>query len=201
MSKLTQHFVEKLFQERGCVLLDVYINSRNKVKYKCNCGSISFILVPQFVRGQRCANCHTRNNRKDEQHYRWNSNRQQVESTRCAAIRHKDLLHGVLLRLGQPKEDHTHVVLGYSAKELLTHLQKFPTWPIVSQGRWNIDHIFPVKAFQDHGIYDPYFICALDNLQPLSANENRTKNDKYSEQDFLLYCKKHNLAVQQRSIN
>ena len=183
--KFTQHFVEKLFQERGCVLLDQYVNSHSLVKYRCVCGYTSYTLVPQFVRGQRCMACRNRLVRSSKNHYCWNPD----------AVKYKDLLHGVLLRLGQNKEAHIHEILGYSAKELMTHLQQFPNWKIICKKPWNIDHIFPVKAFQDHGIYDPYIICALANLQPLSELANKKKSSIYSKRAFLIYCEEHQLAI------
>jgi hypothetical protein len=55
-----------------------------------------------------------------------------------------------------------------------------------SQGwEWHIDHIFPIKAFIDHGITDLSIINDLDNLRPLSKKENLSKNAKYDKDKFM----------------
>lgn len=82
------------------------------------------------------------------------------------------------------KEDHSHEVLGYSAGDLLKHLQSFPDWESLKKGTWHLDHIFPIIAFVRRGIKDATLICALSNLQPLTGPLNCSKNDKYDEQEF-----------------
>ena len=47
------------------------------------------------------------------------------------------------------------------------------------------DHIFPMKAFVDNGIFDLRVINSLDNLQPLLLSENRSKSCSYSKEEFL----------------
>ena len=58
-----------------------------------------------------------------------------------------------------------------------------------------IDHIFPVKAFLDHGIKNPAIISALSNLQPLSKSENSEKHDFYNKEAFEQYCQEHNILL------
>ena len=60
---------------------------------------------------------------------------------------------------------------------------------------WSIDHIFPIKAFVEHGITDMSIINSLDNLQPLLLSENISKSDKYCEKDFFTWLKNHNVVV------
>lgn len=48
-----------------------------------------------------------------------------------------------------------------------------------NHGEWHVDHIKPVKAFLDEGVKDPAIINALDNLQPLWAQDNRRKSARY----------------------
>ena len=63
---------------------------------------------------------------------------------------------------------------------------------------YHVDHIFPVKAFIECGIYDLSVINADDNLQIISVKENLQKSDKYDKIDFVKYLNKknilHNLA-------
>lgn len=75
-------------------------------------------------------------------------------------------------------------ILGYTAKDLLEHLQSHPNWKAVQNKSWHLDHIFPVKAFIDYGILDIALICCLDNLQPLLARPNILKADKYNKKEF-----------------
>jgi hypothetical protein len=86
--------------------------------------------------------------------------------------------------MGKTKCDKTYRILGYTANELKCHIQSDPNWSEICCGKWHIDHIFPVKAFLDHGIHDIGVICRLDNLRPLSAKENLVKNARYDKQEF-----------------
>lgn len=58
---------------------------------------------------------------------------------------------------------------------------------------YDIDHIFPVKAFVDYEIYDLEFINLEENLQPLLKIDNMKKNGKYIKEDFERFLLKHNI--------
>ena len=87
----------------------------------------------------------------------------------------RTLLKSSLKRLGQTKEGHTIDLLGYSALELKNHLESLFTegmsWS--NHGEWEIDHIFPVTKFNKDTL--PAVVNALNNLQPLWKEENRSK--------------------------
>jgi len=56
--KFTYEEVYNHFLDQGCELLeDTYINCKTKMKYKCNCGDISYINFDNFYRGKRCKKC------------------------------------------------------------------------------------------------------------------------------------------------
>lgn len=55
--KLTQEYVESVFKDANCELLDTYINSEIPLKYKCSCGNISYIKLYNISHGQRCKKC------------------------------------------------------------------------------------------------------------------------------------------------
>jgi hypothetical protein len=55
----------------------------------------------------------------------------------------------------------------------------FASWKTIKKDLWQIDHIFPLKAFIDYDIRDLKVINAIDNLQPLLRIENIRKNAKY----------------------
>lgn len=51
-------YVYNFFKEQNCELLSKkYINSTQKLKYRCSCGNISKIEFRQFKQGQRCKKC------------------------------------------------------------------------------------------------------------------------------------------------
>ena len=85
---------------------------------------------------------------------------------------------------GRSKTNHKSFLLGFTNKELLDRLETFPNWTKLKQENWELDHIFPVKAFVEHKIYDTKIINSLDNLQPLTREENLKKGAKYNKKEF-----------------
>jgi hypothetical protein len=59
MVRLTYEYVYNYFEEQGCALLEKeYINASTPMKYKCECGNISYIRFDCFKnRDQRCIKC------------------------------------------------------------------------------------------------------------------------------------------------
>jgi hypothetical protein len=76
----------------------------------------------------------------------------------------------------------TFELLGYSLKELMTHLEALftegMTWD--NYGEWHVDHKIPMNNFNFETTDDPEFkLCwCLDNLQPLWGPDNLTKGTK-----------------------
>ena len=95
----------------------------------------------------------------------------------------KSLLRRVLQLTGTKKVTKTYETLGYTEKELLTHISaQFKdgmSWE--NRESFHIDHIIPVAWHIKNGITDPKIINRLANLQPLYPDENRKKSDKYQE--------------------
>jgi hypothetical protein len=73
-------------------------------------------------------------------------------------------------------------IVGYTLEELISYLEsKFKpgmTWN--NYGRWHVDHILPVSSFAFTSVNDEEFkkCWALENLQPLWAEENIKKSNK-----------------------
>jgi len=88
----------------------------------------------------------------------------------------RSVLYSTLKRLGTTKEGKTIEMLGYSALDLKYHIEKQfvegMTWE--NHGEWHIDHIKAVATFDSDS--DIREVCALDNLQPLWAFDNLSKN-------------------------
>jgi len=87
------------------------------------------------------------------------------------------------------KNKKTARLIGYDYKQLQEHITSHPNWEKVKDEDWHVDHIFPIKAFLDHGISDLKIINALDNLRPVAAQVNLCKNAKYDKVAFSEYLK------------
>lgn len=98
----------------------------------------------------------------------------------------RSLIRNTCLAIQNVKNDRTHILLGYSPKELKEHIeglfQDGMSWD--NYGEWHIDHRKPINAFIHEGITDPAVINALDNLQPLWALDNLIKGDYYNGRSY-----------------
>lgn len=80
-------------------------------------------------------------------------------------------------------------MLGYSLSELQAHLEsKFTqgmSWEHFLAGRIHIDHVVPVSLLRPDCVNSEAFrVCwALENLQPLWAEDNIKKGAKYDPAD------------------
>jgi len=92
-------------------------------------------------------------------------------------VKAKYAMRKMILRSLAAKTESTSAILGYSPKELTSHIQaqftKGMNWE--NYGKWHIDHIVPIKSFFEEGCYDPKKINCLSNLRPLWADENQAK--------------------------
>ena len=90
----------------------------------------------------------------------------------------RQVLH-FIKRIGSKKEERTHELLGYSAKELYEHLESLfkdgMTWD--NQGKWHIDHRIPQSYFTS---IDQMRECfALSNLKPEWGKWNMSKGNRF----------------------
>lgn len=90
----------------------------------------------------------------------------------------RSLLHRTLNQFETEKSKNTIDELGYSAEELKSHIESLfkegMNWD--NHGKWHIDHIKPVSKFDKNSSIKE--VNALENLQPLWANENWKKYNK-----------------------
>lgn len=111
----------------------------------------------------------------------WNKRR----SPEHVKLRHtvSSLVNRRLKKRGASKcGDSFFEAIGYSFEDLVKHLES-QFWPGMTwdnQGKWHIDHIepdslFSYKVMSDQGFQDSW---ALNNLQPLWAEDNLKKSDK-----------------------
>lgn len=63
--------VREEFRSRGCELItDHYVNTQQKLKYRCICGIESYITLSKLIGGQLCRTCGIKKN-SGENHYRY----------------------------------------------------------------------------------------------------------------------------------
>lgn len=178
MSNSLKHsfeFVKQYFTHCGCELLeDHYEFAITPMWYRCKCGNVAKIQFCRFQRGGRCMKC-SRIRRKD---------RDQYKLERMFHGRYCTMLRSMLKRTGRNKTDKKEKILGYGYKDLKQYIEGHPNWDVLKNRKWHIDHIFPAKAFFEHGIFDMKLINCLDNLQPLDAHDNHVKSAKYNKEEF-----------------
>lgn len=107
---------------------------------------------------------------------RWKIRYASDPSFKCAV-----LIRGILARVlsasKTAKQGSTCELLGYSAAEFRSHIErqfgKGMSWD--NHGQWHVDHIVPVIEMIESGQADPKVVNALSNLMPIWAKENLTK--------------------------
>jgi hypothetical protein len=84
-----------------------------------------------------------------------------------------DLLKNTLNKFNTLKQDSTENLLGYSASELKSYLDKLG----MDWGIHQIDHKIPITWFKPST--PPHIVNDLRNLQPLTEEENKKKSNKF----------------------
>lgn len=84
----------------------------------------------------------------------------------------------IYLLLKGKKSAKTQELIGYTAQELIAHLERQfsngMSWD--NYGEWHVDHIRPLSSFKDSTSETIRQAWALTNLRPLWAEENLKKN-------------------------
>jgi hypothetical protein len=189
--KLSYDAVKSIFVEAGCTLLECeYHNNEQLLKYICVCGNKANISLGNFKAGKRCPNCKSTKLSGSNHHF-WIKDRNEANLRKKTKQKCYSLLKRTLAAIGEVKIDSLLNHLGYSPFDLKQHLESHPNWSNVKDKEWHIDHLFPIKAFIDHGILDLKIINALSNLQPLSKFDNLSKGSNYDNTEFLIYLNKN----------
>jgi len=114
-----------------------------------------------------------------KRHNAWKLERYHKNSViRVQSILSRQLRH-FTKRRGETKTGRTEELLGYTAKELNTHLESLfkdgMTWD--NQGEWHIDHRIPQSYFTSIDQLKECF--ALSNLKPEWASWNISKGNRF----------------------
>jgi hypothetical protein len=191
IKKLSIFHLKEYFITKGCVLLEnEYINSQTKMKFICSCGAEHFVTWNNFQKGKiTCFKCSVKK-RSGENHYEWILDREAKKEFDDFKQRCYKFLKIACNCAGVRKNSRTECVLGCKISDFKNHIKSHPNWENLKGKRWHVDHIFPIKAFVDHGVIDIKIINALDNLQPLLYSDNLAKSDKYDLVEFKIWLKK-----------
>lgn len=186
--RVTIEKISTLCKKYGCKLLsNNYYDNRQLLNFICSCGNHFSKNIESFKLAPRCKKCtfeHRKSINSGSKNPNWNPNRDIVKNNKKFKIKAHNMLKQCFKNLKLNKENDTVVLLGYSIKDLINHIENDKNWPLLKNNKWHIDHIFPIKAFLDYGITDLKIVNALDNLRPISPEENYKKYYNYSIKEF-----------------
>lgn len=109
-------------------------------------------------------------------HYRWREDRAQLQLEHKLRNFNRNLLKRALKAKGGVKASRTVEMLGYTPEDFRQHIEaQFESWMNWENwgkgpGTWQVDHIKPLAQFAMGTA--PSVVNALDNLRPLSFEEN-----------------------------
>lgn len=188
--------IKAIFAEKGCEFLDDWYGGIHTThNYKCKCGRISNISFAGFYhQNQFCKECGL-DKQRGSNHHSWKSDREKHAQDILFRKKMYKALRSTLQAFDKKKVGKTSRMLGYGPKQLQEHVFNHPNWNKVKDGKWHLDHVFPIQAFLDYNIYRPEVINALDNLQPLEGKDNVSKHAKYDKQLFENYLKSKNVFL------
>ena len=185
--KYTLEEAKEVFASVELELLEnEYINSQTKMKTKCKCGRIYYPTLSVIKQGKtNCLECGY-DKWRGENHPRWVNDREELAQREHFTDLCQWMVRRTLEKTNQDKIDKTFNLLGYTGEILREHIKNHANYNNLIKNKidWDVDHIFPIKAFLDYGIQNIKLINTLDNLQPLSHVENGFKSDKYDKQEF-----------------
>lgn len=175
--------IRQVCEENGCKFLRSFIkNGRIRIEYKCKCDNVAEAYLSNYKRFPNCKKCGSAKISGDKCHM-YDPDREAV------ALRKKfrkicgQHIKRYMEATGNKKTRHTHELLGYTPKRLQEHILNHPDYE-KCKDNYHVDHIFPLKAFMDYGIFDLKLINRLDNLRPMPGNENLLKSDYYDINEF-----------------
>lgn len=175
LAKYTCDDVKQIFIHYGCQLLSEYRVVEDKLRYRCSCGKINFTNIYSFLKSKGCNSCA----KKGENNPNWIEDRNDANDRKRFQSRCRWLIRNTLKCLKKNKNNKTEDLLGYSAEDLRNYITNHSDWEKVRDGCWHLDHIYPIKAFLDYGIFDLKIINCLENLRPVCWKVNLQKQAKY----------------------
>jgi hypothetical protein len=178
------------------ISLHTFENStKGKLLLRCECGK-EYERTWNYLKSGRgnnaCVDCSKKQKfekMSGSNHPLWIQDREKVNFK----LQYKKKIYSMLRRCYQKfnlkKENKSFDSLGYCQDDLGLHITNHPNYQnAIKNNQMQIDHIFPIQAFIDFGlcgIEHIKVINSLENLQPLDAFDNMSKNDKYDKEKFI----------------
>lgn len=207
LKQLSYEDVKKYFSDNQCQLLETnYINANTPMNYICSCGNESKIQFKHFKNGSRCYKCGLDKQKRfgSENHY-WNPDRTYVKQRELFSKKCINLLRDSMKRIKLEKNNQTQVLLGYSKLEFQKYITSHPDYEEANiNNDLTIDHIFPVKAFVEHGLCQEEhlkIVNCLENLRPLDRRLNSSKGKKYNPEKFIEFLVSKNITPKANPYN
>lgn len=189
--------VVKILEQENYKFIDnEFVNVKTAFKCLCPKGHLCSIYFTHWLKGHRCRECGyeisaKKNRLKNPDRELLMMNRKLASSLRKNLKRFMDNAIG-------PNEE-LFKIHNYTPEDFVSHIKNHPNYDnACKNGRLSIDHIFPIKAFQDHNICsfeNAWIINGLDNLQPLDRYENSRKNCKYDKEKFLEFINQKGIKI------
>jgi len=147
------------------------LNNFHKGKEKCKECRLDYQRTEKGKRSQR------KRNKK------WEQSKKGKEFNRKYKLS-RNLSNSIRASLkGNKNGEHWESIVGWKLKEFKYHMEKQfrPGMDWDNHGEWHIDHIRPISSFNiiDYNCDDFKECWSLSNLQPLWAEENLRKKDKW----------------------
>lgn len=185
------------FKSEGYKILDSsYKNARTQINFECKTGHKGKILLTHWLKGHRCRECGYEISA--EKNRSKNPDRELLMmNQKLANTLRKNLKRLMNDAIGL--KDELFKIHNYTPEDFINHIKNHPNYDnACKNGRLSIDHIFPIKAFQDYNMCsfeNAWIINGLDNLQPLDRYENSRKNCKYNKEEFEKFLKSKGINI------
>lgn len=195
---LNVNVVYKFVKENNLDLISLHTfetSRRGKLLLRCKCSN-QYEKTWNALINKKCNNACVSCSKKQKiekmtgiNHPLWIEDREKVNFK----LQYKKKIYSMLRRCYQKfklkKENKSFDSLGYNHYDLGLHITNHPNYQnAIKNNQMQIDHIFPIQAFIDFGLCKTEHIKVincLENLQPLDAFDNLSKNDKYDKQKFI----------------
>lgn len=150
------------------------MRERNKRYYEANKDRIK-VSVLAYQR----ANGDARNTYKAK----WSSERAKIDPEFAMLLVMRKFVARMMERIASKRQqsERTTEILGYTPAEFVAHMEPLfkpgMTWN--NHGEWHVDHIRPLSTFDLTNPEQRRLANSLQNLQPLWADENLKKSDRW----------------------
>ena len=174
---IRRHPDNKPFSEdRSCIVCGAWFDAKTVTRKYCgrNCRGAQKLEDGREKNTKRARGYR----RKHPDRYREYDRARRDNPLHAMRMRISSIHRYALRRVGDSKRKPALEALGYTADELVAHLERQFTrgmgWH--NMGKWHIDHIVPISTAETEA--DVIALNQLSNLRPLWARDNLAKSDK-----------------------